>query len=109
MKYLLVLGLLALVVGLIYWRLRPYIQMVRRFLGAVREANRVREAARGDLPRQPTRRASHADRLVRCASCGTWLPASRAVRLGSANTTFCSHACLERSADAPRKARKSAS
>lgn len=108
-KLLIVLLILACVAGLVYWRLRPYIQMVRRFLGVVREANRVSAAARGDLPRKPSRRASAGDKLVRCASCGTWLPESRAVRLRATNSTFCSHACLERAADAPHKARKSAS
>jgi len=108
-KYLFVLLLFALVAFLVYWRLRPYIRAARRFLGVVREANRVRtSAAQSDLPRQNRRETAAAERLARCAACGTWLPASRAVSL-RAGTTYCSHACLERAADSPRSTRKSAS
>ena len=109
MKYLFVLLLFALVAFAVYWRLRPYIRAARRFLGVVREVNRVRtSAAQSDLPRRPAREASNAERLVRCDACGTWLPASRAVSL-RAGSTYCSHACLERAAGSPRSARKSAS
>lgn len=109
MKYLLVLAFLALAAFLVYWRLRPYIRAARRFLGVLREVNRVRtSAAQSDLPRRRGRETAAAERLVRCAACGTWMPASRAVSL-RAGTTYCSHACLERAADSPRTARKSAS
>ena len=108
MKYLLVLALVALVAFMIYWRLRPYLRGVRRFLGVLREVNRMRAAARTDLPRKPAqRRSASAEKLVRCAACGTWATASNAVNLGGA--TYCSHACLERSADSPHGRRKSAS
>lgn len=108
MKYLFVLGLFAVVVFMIYWRLRPYLRGVRRFLGVVREVNRMRAAARGEMPRAPApRRSAAADKLVRCAACGTWAAESRAVNLGGA--TYCSHTCLERSADSPHSRRKSAS
>ena len=110
MKYLFVLALFAAVAFMIYWRLRPYLRGVRRFLGVVREVNRMRTAARGEMPREPAPRRSAArpaDKLVRCASCGTWAAVSRAVNLGGA--TYCSHACLERSADSPHSRRQSAS
>jgi hypothetical protein len=109
-KYLFILGLFAAVAFLVYWRLRPYIRSVRRLLGVVREVNRMRTGAPpSDLPRQasPKKKAAN-ERLARCAACGTWMPASRAVSL-RAGATYCSHACLERAADAPHKARKSAS
>ena len=109
MKYFVILAILALVAFLVYWRLRPYLRAARRFIGVLREVNRVRtSAAQSDLPRQNRRAPAAAEKLVRCAACGTWLPASRAVSL-RAGTTYCSHACLERAADSPRKARKSAS
>ena len=109
MKYLLVLAFLALAAFLVYWRLRPYIRAARRFLGVVREMNRVRtSAADSDFPRRPKRETAAAERLARCAACGTWMPASRAVSL-RAGSTYCSHACLERAADSPQSARKSAS
>ena len=109
MKYVLILGLLAAFVGLVYWRLRPYIRMARRFLGVVRDVRRVSEAnPAGEVPRRERESVSN-EMLVRCASCGTWLPASRAVRLRASQSPYCSHACLERAADAPRSSRKTAS
>lgn len=109
MKYLFVLALFAVVAFIVYWRLRPYLRGVRRFIGVLREVNRMRAATRGEMPREPAprRRAAAADKLVRCAACGTWAAESRAVNLGGA--TYCSHACLERSADSPHSRRKSAS
>lgn len=110
MKYLFILALFAAVALLIYWRLRPYLRGVWRFLGVLREVNRMRAAARGEMPREPARRRDSpaaADKLVRCAACGTWAASSRAVNIGG--VTYCSHACLERSADSPHGRRKSAS
>lgn len=109
MKYVLILTLLAALFGLVYWRLRPYIRMARRFLGVVRDVRRVSEAnTAGEVTRRESPRASN-EVLVRCASCGTWLPASRAVRLRSSQNAYCSHACLERAADAHQSSRKTAS
>jgi hypothetical protein len=108
LKYLFIIALFAAVAFMVYWRLRPYLRGVRRFLGVLREVNRMRSAARGEMPREPAqRRSAAADKLVRCASCGTWAAESRAVSLGGA--TYCSHACLERSADSSQGRRKSAS
>ena len=109
MKYLFVLAFLALAAFLVYWRLRPYIRAARRFFGVVREVNRVRaSAAQSDIPRRAVYENAAGEKLVRCAACGTWTAASRAVSLRS-GATYCSHACLERAADSPQKARKSAS
>lgn len=111
MRYLILFALLALFVFLVYWRLRPYIRGLRRLLGVLREVNRVRAAAaaaQSDLPRRPVRETAADKSLVRCAACGTWAPASRAVSL-RAGATYCSHACLERAADPSRNVRKSAS
>jgi len=108
-KYLFVLALFAVAAFMLYWRMRPYIRGVRRFLGVVREVNRMSAGARRqDLPRREQKSAP-GEKLVRCAACGTWMPASRAVKLRATNATYCSHSCLERSAAAPHKARKSAS
>jgi hypothetical protein len=110
-KYLFVLALFAFVVFLVYWRLRPYIRGIRRFVGVVREVNRVHAsnaAAQSDISRPTERKAAANERLVCCAACGTWMPASRAVSL-RAGATYCSHTCLERAADSPQRARKSAS
>ena len=109
MKYLIVLALFAAVAFLVYWRLRPYIRGVRRFLGVLREVKRVREGgAPAGFPQESGPKKVANEKLLRCAACGTWMPASRAVRLRG-GASYCSHACLERAADAPQRARKSAS
>ena len=109
MKYLVVLALFAVVAFVVYWRLRPYIRGARRFLGVVREMRRVSEGTPGGFPqRQPGAKKTAGEKLVRCAACGTWMPASRAVSLRR-GASYCSHACLERAADSPRRARRSAS
>jgi len=102
-KYVVVLTLLALAALLVYWRLRPYVRAARRFLAIVREANRVNAPnPPADLPRR------QGEKLVRCASCGTWTPPASAVTLRATGVSYCSHACLERAAD-PARARRSAS
>lgn len=116
MKYLIILLLFAVVVGYAYWRLRPYIRGARRLFGALRDVRRMQRggASEFDLPKKKgeVKKAKHAaalnERLVRCAACGTWTPASRAVSLNS-GASYCSHACLERASDSPQTARKSAS
>jgi hypothetical protein len=110
LKYLFVLLLFAAVAFLVYWRLRPYIRGLRRFLGVLREVKRMREGAvPSGFPQEKSspKRAAN-EKLQRCAACGTWMPASRAVTLRG-GATYCSHACLERAADTPSRARKSAS
>ena len=107
MKYLLVLALFAVVAFMAYWRMRPFIRGVRRFLGVLREVNRMSAGAPQNLPRRQPKGAP-GERLVRCAACGTWMPASRAVTLRTTGATYCSHSCLERAA-APQRTRKSAS
>ncbi|HYP52538.1 MAG TPA: hypothetical protein VEQ42_03300 [Pyrinomonadaceae bacterium] len=106
MKYLLLILLLAALVALVYWRLRPYVRAARRALKVVGEMRRV---ARGETSfnvsrgreRERERAAATPERLVRCASCGAWTPASRAVKLRD-GVADCSHACLERAAEQRR-------
>lgn len=111
MKYVLILTLMLLVAGYFYWRLRPYFQTARRIFGAVRDVRRVRmnetPAGAGFPPRAS--QTPSAQQLARCAACGTWTPAARAVSLRSSDATYCSHACLERAAADESRARKSAS
>ena len=107
MKYLFVALIFGAFCTIVYLRLRPYINIARRVLGVVREARGV--GAGGQSPDAGMRQQKTAtdERLARCASCGTWIPASRALTLRATSSTFCSHACLERSAgaeSAPRAA-----
>jgi hypothetical protein len=109
-KYLFILILMATLGVFFYWRLRPYIRMVRRFLGVLREVRSVSTIA--SMSPNAARRESvtaASESLVRCVECGTWLPASRAIQLRAANSSYCSRACLERTADTSRSSRKTAS
>ncbi len=105
MKFVIILILFSVLLTLIYFRLRPYINMARRMFSLARD---VRGMNQGEAT-QPLRSESAADnKLVRCDACATWIPASRAVRLRSSNAAYCSHACLENSA-AESSRRKTAS
>ncbi|HJR08458.1 MAG TPA: hypothetical protein VJ842_14450 [Pyrinomonadaceae bacterium] len=97
MKYLIVAAIVGAILFLLYLRLRPYINAARRVLAVFREA-RAMSAGQATPNAARRKRTDAEERLVRCASCGTWLPASRALTLRSTSSTFCSHACLERSA-----------
>ena len=107
MKYLIVAVILGALCTIIYLRLRPYIKIARRVLGVVREARGMSAGGQSADAgvRQP--KTTVDARLVRCDSCGTWIPASRALKLRATSSNFCSHACMERSAgaeSAPRAA-----
>jgi hypothetical protein len=97
LKYLIVALILGAFLTIVYLRLRPYLKLARRVLGIVREARGM--SAGQDMPGGAVRPGkTNAEPLVRCASCGTWLPASRALTLRATSSSFCSHACMERSA-----------
>lgn len=102
MKYLIVAVILGALFTIIYLRLRPYINMARRVLGVVRDARGMSagQGMPGGVGGTAAARPKPAgdERLVRCASCGTWLPASRALTLRATSSNFCSHDCMERSA-----------
>jgi hypothetical protein len=112
LKYLIVAAILGALLFFLYLRLRPYIMIARRVLGVVRDARAMTAATASGGQRGPNaaqqrpRPAGKEERLVRCAACGTWLPASRALTLRATSSNFCSHACMERSAgvENPRRA-----
>ena len=99
MKLLIVLAVLGVIFLLIYLRLRPYIRMARQMLGVAREVGRA--AGQTNVPSTAVRSAG--DRLVRCAACETWVPASRALQLRSTSAAYCSTACLESRAEGDRR------
>jgi hypothetical protein len=102
LKLLLVLALIALLIWLLYRRLRPYLQVLRQVLSAIKGNINPGGASAGAFGQG----AGHADsRLVRCAACDTWIPFSRALNAGS--NSYCSKACLKQ-APAVKK-RKTAS
>jgi hypothetical protein len=106
LKYLVILLLLLIFWAYVLWRLRPYIKMAQRVLGIMKD---VRQVSHQDVA-EPTRSAAagqDGQKLVRCASCQTWIPASRAFKLRSQASVYCSHECLERAAAEPPRVRRS--
>ena len=104
MKFLIILGVLSFVLLLVYLRLRPFIRMLRQMFGVARQ---VRSVTRDGFSGGSGATGAVNDRLMRCESCGTWIPAARAVKLRSSNSSYCSHECLE-SAAAGGQQRKAA-
>ena len=90
LKYLIIGSELVLLMLLVYSKLYPYIKMLGKFLGTVRSIANAGSAVAG--------RPGRVDgKLLKCASCGTWVPASRAVGVKS-SSAYCSTDCLEKSA-----------
>jgi len=102
-KYFFILFIFATVAGYAYWRLRPYLRMVKGMLGMVRDVRGMQTGTPGKTPRCQQSTPAASEKLVRCASCETWLPSSRAVTLRGSSDSYCSHSCLEHAADAPRE------
>ena len=106
MKYLIILGVIAIIFYLLlYWRLRHYFPVVRRIFGLTRDLYRMTKPEEGAEPVRRTRSAG-GEKLVRCASCGTWVPAGRAISLKSSSATYCSTDCLEQRTAVPRQKRR---
>jgi len=88
LKYLVVAALLALLLLLVYSRIYPYLRSLQKLLGALK--------AVGTPPSTPgaAARGTAADhKLLRCVSCGTWIPAERAI---GRSPVYCSRECLEK-------------
>jgi hypothetical protein len=100
LKLLVILGILAVIFFFIYLRLRPYIRMARQMLGVARG---VRQAVRPEPAASSTQSSGAGDRLIRCDSCETWVPSSRAIKLRSSSASYCSHDCLERAAEVSKR------
>ena len=88
MKYLLIAALLGFAFVLIYSRVRPYLKLFRKVVDS------LNAATEGTATTAPAQRTPPKSKLVRCDSCGTWVPADRAIHLGSGLASFCSPECL---------------
>ncbi|MBD0370975.1 MAG: hypothetical protein ICV60_09085 [Pyrinomonadaceae bacterium] len=109
MKYLIVLGLIALIFYLLlFWRLRRYMPVVRQIFSITRSLYRMTKGAESARPAAESRGRSDGERLVRCAACGTWIPSGRALQLRSRSSVYCSTSCLENAAAEPQPTRRSA-
>ena len=96
MKYLVVITLVALLVFLLLRRLRPYLRLVQQFINTLRKIQQMSTTGSNPQSQAP-------EKLVCCETCGTWIPAGRALTTGSTGALFCSLACV----NSPRKRNQS--
>jgi len=82
MKYLIIAALVGIIFVLVYSRIRPYLKLMQQVANSLNAS-----------PEQQQRTPSR-NKLVRCDRCGTWIPADRAMRLGSGLATYCSAECM---------------
>lgn len=94
LKYLVVAALVSLFVLLLYSRVRPYIQFLEKILGA---AKTVADSQSTGSSTVKNSTAKVDGKLVRCVSCGTWIPADRAIGPRTNLASYCSRECLEKS------------
>jgi hypothetical protein len=80
MKYLVIAVLVSIIFVLVYSRIRPYLKLIQQISGS--------------LNAPPQERTPSRNKLVRCDRCGTWVPADRALKLGSGLATYCSAECV---------------
>jgi hypothetical protein len=88
MKYLIIAALVSIIFVLVYTRVRPYLKLVQKI---VQSLNVVTDITATTASPQQT---PSTNKLVRCDSCGTWVPADRALKLKSGLATFCSTECM---------------
>ena len=96
-KYLIIAALVSIVFVLVYARVRPYLKLIQKIIQSL---TAVADIATTTTPRQETRTES---KLVRCDSCGTWVPADRALKLKSGLSTYCSTECMSKPASKERR------
>jgi hypothetical protein len=80
MKYVIIAALVSIIFVLVYSRIRPYLKLIQELTNS--------------LNAPPEQKTPSRNKLVRCDRCGTWIPADRAMKLGSGLATYCSAECL---------------
>jgi hypothetical protein len=80
MKYVIIAALVSIIFVLVYSRIRPYLKLIQELTNS--------------LNAPPEQRTPSRNKLVRCDRCGTWIPADRAMKLGSGLATYCSAECM---------------
>jgi predicted SprT family Zn-dependent metalloprotease len=97
MKYLIIGALVSILFEIVYARVRPYLKLIQK---VVQSLNVVTEINTSTVTRQ---KVQSRNKLVRCDSCGTWIPAERALSLNSGLATYCSTECMTKPASKQRK------
>jgi hypothetical protein len=93
LKFLVIAALFSLLLLLLYSRLYPYLQLLKKILGI---AKTVADSPAGS-GRSSTSSTTKTDgKLVRCVGCGTWIPAERAIGNRAGLPIYCSRDCVEK-------------
>jgi hypothetical protein len=99
LKFLVIVALFALLLLLLYSRVYPYLQALKKILTAARKMTDS-----GFTSNTTNRDVGKTDsRLVRCVGCGTWIPAARAMGTNSGSSVYCSRECMEKKSDRREK------
>ncbi|HVE56205.1 MAG TPA: hypothetical protein VNB22_05205 [Pyrinomonadaceae bacterium] len=93
MKWIIILGLLAVLVMFIVARFRRQIQTA---IYVFKMFRKMRQMSKSETPEKQieTNNNSNDVQLVRCAKCGSWIPQATSLKL-SKNTFYCSSKCME--------------
>ena len=97
MKYLIIGALLSIIFVLVYSRVRPYLVLIQKVIQSFQVVTDVSTTTAS------TQKTPSKNKLVRCESCGTWIPAERALNLSSGLATFCSPECMAKKTASPER------
>jgi hypothetical protein len=98
LKYFVIAALFALFLLLVYSRIYPYLQTLKKILGVAKTIGNPPESSGGN-----SSRAKVDGKLVRCVGCGTWVPAARAIGGGGGSSVYCSRECIEKSSNSKER------
>jgi len=94
MKWLIILGLLAILAIFIAVKFRRHIQSGIYIFKMFRQMRRMSRQADGREKQIDNAGGTSDVQLVRCTKCASWIPQNTALKL-SKNTFYCSSKCLE--------------
>ena len=98
MKWIIILGLLAILVMFIVARYRRQLQTALYMYKMFRKMREMSKQA--ETPEKQLEKSANASdvQLVRCAKCGSWIPQNTAIKL-SRNNFYCSSKCMEKAVE----------
>lgn len=94
MKWLIILGLLAVLAIFIAVKFRRHIQSGIYLLKMFRQMRQMNKPTEKSEKRIENAENPGDVQLVRCTKCGSWIPQRTALKL-SKNTYYCSSKCME--------------
>ena len=101
MKWLIVIGLIALLVMFVAARYRRHIQMAIYVFRMFRKMKSMSKADAAEKEIEGVKKQTDDVQLVRCAKCGSWTPQPNALSFGK-GTFYCSNECIETAVEVGR-------